>query len=71
MDPNDEHHRHMNDDANSQSNGSQDHGGQDVAEQDMTSPFRLPNDEEVFIFRESEKQKKLQIKQQNKNMRIW
>jgi hypothetical protein len=25
---------------------------------DIVSPFRLPNDEEVFIFRESEKNKK-------------
>ena len=37
----------------------------------MQSPFRLPNDEGVFIFRESEKQKKLETKKKNKNKRIW
>ena len=37
----------------------------------MISPFRLPNDEEVFIFRESEKQKKQEVKKKNRNLRIW
>ncbi len=37
----------------------------------MISPFRLPNDEEVFIFRESEKNKKMEVKRKNLGLKIW
>ena len=40
-------------------------------QEDVVSPFRLPKEDEVFIFRESEKQKKLEIKKKNKNLKIW
>lgn len=35
------------------------------------SPFRPPNDEEVFVTRETEKQKKKEVKEQAKNLKIW
>jgi hypothetical protein len=35
------------------------------------SPFRPPNDEEVFVTRETEKQKKKETKEQAKNLKIW
>ena len=35
------------------------------------SPFRPPNDEEVFVTRETEKQKRKEAKEQAKNLRIW
>ena len=38
---------------------------------DGASPFKPPNDEEVFLTRETEKQKKKEAKELAKNMRIW
>ena len=38
---------------------------------DQTSPFRPPNDEEVFVTRETEKQKRIEAKEMAKNLRIW
>ena len=35
------------------------------------SPFRPPNDEEVFITRETEKQKRKEAKEKAKNLKIW
>lgn len=35
------------------------------------SPFRPPNDEEVFITRETEKQKRKEEKEKSKNLKIW
>ena len=35
------------------------------------SPFRPPNDEEVFVTRETEKQKKKEQKEEMKNLKIW
>lgn len=35
------------------------------------SPFRPPNDEEVFVARETEKAKKKESKEQAKNLKIW
>jgi len=38
---------------------------------DTTSPFRAPNEEQVFITREAEKQKKKEAKEASKHLRIW
>ena len=38
---------------------------------DDVSPFRPPNDEEVFVTRETEKQKRKEAKEQAKNLKIW
>ena len=38
---------------------------------DGISPFRPPNDEEVFVTRETEKQKRKEAKENAKNLRIW
>lgn len=38
---------------------------------DGVSPFKPPNDEEVFLTRETEKQKKKEAKEKAKNMKIW
>ena len=38
---------------------------------EMKSPFRPPNDEEVFVTRETEKQKRAEEKEMAKNKRIW
>ena len=35
------------------------------------SPFRPPNDEEVFVTRETEKQKRKEAKETAKNRKIW
>lgn len=35
------------------------------------SPFKLPTDEEVFLYREREKQKKQELKQQAATTKIW
>ena len=35
------------------------------------SPFKPPNDEEVFVTRETEKQKKKEAKEQSKRLKIW
>jgi len=37
----------------------------------MVSPFRPPNDEEVFVTRETEKQKRKEAKEFAKNLKIW
>jgi len=39
--------------------------------QDPSSPFRAPNEEQVFITREAEKQKKKEAKEASKHLRIW
>lgn len=36
-----------------------------------TSPFKIPNDEEVFLQREAEKAKLNELKQLTRGMRIW
>lgn len=38
---------------------------------DGKSPFRPPNDEEVFVTRETEKQKRKEAKEMAKNRKIW
>ena len=35
------------------------------------SPLRPPNDEEVFVTRETEKQKRKEAKEMAKNLKIW
>jgi hypothetical protein len=35
------------------------------------SPFKLPTDEEVFITRETERQKRKEAKEKAKNLKIW
>ncbi len=35
------------------------------------SPFKPPNDEQVFIQREAEKQKKKEAKETSKHLKIW
>ena len=35
------------------------------------SPFRPPNDEEVFVTRETDKQKRKEAKEEQKNQKIW
>lgn len=40
-------------------------------EEGGSSPFKPPNDEEVFLTRETEKQKKKEAKEKAKNMKIW
>ena len=48
------------------------YGGEDNRfSKDDVSPFRPPNDEEVFVTRETEKQKRKEAKEQAKNLRIW
>ena len=36
-----------------------------------SSPFKPPNDEEVFVTRETEKLKKLEAKEKAKHLKIW
>lgn len=38
---------------------------------DMQSPFRLPSDEEVFLFRENDRQRKQELKATSGNLQIW
>jgi hypothetical protein len=38
---------------------------------DGVSPFRPPNDEEVFVTRETEKQKRKEQKEAAKHLKIW
>jgi len=35
------------------------------------SPFRLPNDDEIFVYRELERKKREELKQTLKDLRIW
>lgn len=37
----------------------------------MVSPFKPPNEEQVFITREAEKQKKKEAKEAAKHLKIW
>ena len=41
------------------------------SDEDEGSPFKPPNDEEVFLTRETEKQKKKEAKERLKSMKIW
>lgn len=36
-----------------------------------SSPFKMPNDEEVFLQREAEKAKLQELKSMSKGLRIW
>ena len=38
---------------------------------DSRSPFKPPNDEEVFVTRETEKAKKKEMKEAAKTLKIW
>lgn len=51
----------------------QGYGGQIDSQKKMLgySPFKPPNDEEVFITRETEKQKRKEAKEKAKNLKIW
>ena len=40
-------------------------------DKENTSPFKPPNDEQVFIQREAEKQKKKESKEAAKHLKIW
>jgi hypothetical protein len=42
-----------------------------AADLNYASPFKLPTDEEVFLFREREKQKKQEMKLQGSKTKIW
>lgn len=35
------------------------------------SPFRPPNEEQVFITRETEKRRKIEEKEEQKHLKIW
>lgn len=41
------------------------------SKQENFSPFRPPNEEQVFITREAEKQKKKEAKEAAKHLKIW
>ena len=52
--------------------------GNSVAQKDFLtgfenhiSPFRPPNEEQVFLTREAEKQRKKEAKEANKHLKIW
>eukprot|EP00351_Strombidinopsis_sp_SopsisLIS2011_P001157 CAMPEP_0116889298 /NCGR_PEP_ID=MMETSP0463-20121206/24710_1 /TAXON_ID=181622 /ORGANISM="Strombidinopsis sp, Strain SopsisLIS2011" /LENGTH=276 /DNA_ID=CAMNT_0004555703 /DNA_START=10 /DNA_END=842 /DNA_ORIENTATION=- len=47
------------------------HGYEDSEFDKNRSPFKPPNDEEVFVTRETEKQKKKEAKEMAKNLKIW
>ncbi len=51
--------------------GMDETGMNDKFADDDVSPFRPPNDEEVFVTRETEKQKRKEAKEQAKNLKIW
>ena len=38
---------------------------------ETASPFKPPNEEEIFIARETEKQKRKEAKEKAKNLKIW
>ena len=42
-----------------------------MEEKEQRSPFKPPNDEEVFVTRETEKAKKKEAKEALKNQKIW
>ena len=46
-------------------------GGRIGNHKDLNTPFKLPTDEEVFITRETEKQKRKEAKEKAKNLKIW
>ncbi len=39
--------------------------------EDLSSPFRLPSDEEVFVTREAEKRKLQEMKEKQQHLKIW
>ena len=41
------------------------------SDEEGNSPFKPPNDEEVFLTRETEKAKKIEAKERSKHMKIW
>ena len=45
--------------------------GGDAGQAPGYSPFQPPNEEQVFINREAEKQKKKEEKEASKHMKIW
>ena len=47
------------------------HAGGGMKGSAVFSPFRPPNDEEIFITRETEKQKRKEAKEKAKNLKIW
>lgn len=49
----------------------QNRGAQSQKAFSSSSPFRKLNDEEVFITRETEKQKRKEAKERAKNLKIW
>ena len=40
-------------------------------DEEVTSPFRLPSDEEVFVTREAEKKRLQELKEKQKKLKIW
>lgn len=42
-----------------------------AGQDDSVSPFKPPNEEQVFITREAEKQKKKEAKEAAKHLKIW
>ena len=36
-----------------------------------TNPFRIPDDEKIFTFKDDEKARKLAEREANKNLRVW
>ena len=38
---------------------------------DETNPFRVPPDEKIFTFKEEEKERKMDDRERNKNLKIW
>ena len=57
---------------NSKMNGNGDFLGTGISNtQENYSPFKPPNEEQVFITREAEKQKKKEAKEASKHLKIW
>lgn len=45
--------------------------GNQPVQEGSYNPFKPPNEEQVFITREAEKQRKKEAKEQAKNLKIW
>jgi len=50
---------------------SQAQGGDGLGGRENFSPFRPPNEEQVFITRETEKRRKKESKEAAKHLKIW
>jgi hypothetical protein len=46
-------------------------GGSVYDNDDESNPFRIPADEKIFTFKEEEKERKIDDREKNKNLKIW